>query len=110
GPPAPMHLLCSVRDPASALYRDELGALSSGPDGVQLTWVHTRRAGPDGGRVGRLDAAVLREATLPASGMPSCYVCGPTGFVEVATGLLVDAGHDPARIRAERFGPTGGRA
>jgi ferredoxin-NADP reductase len=35
-------------------------------------------------------------------------VCGPTGFVEAAADLLVDLGHDPARIRTERFGPTGG--
>jgi ferredoxin-NADP reductase len=36
------------------------------------------------------------------------FVCGPTGFVETAADLLVDIGHDPANIRTERFGPTGG--
>jgi ferredoxin-NADP reductase len=34
------------------------------------------------------------------------FVCGATGFVEHAATLLVDAGHDPQRIRTERFGPT----
>jgi ferredoxin-NADP reductase len=36
------------------------------------------------------------------------FVCGPTGFVETVADLLVDIGHDPANIRTERFGPTGG--
>jgi ferredoxin-NADP reductase len=35
-------------------------------------------------------------------------VCGPTPFVEAVTQMLVDAGHDTTRIRAERFGATGG--
>jgi ferredoxin-NADP reductase len=34
--------------------------------------------------------------------------CGPTGFVEGVAEALVALGHDPARIRTERFGPTGG--
>ena len=35
------------------------------------------------------------------------YACGPSGFVEAITGTLVQIGHEPGRIRAERFGPTG---
>jgi ferredoxin-NADP reductase len=31
-------------------------------------------------------------------------VCGPTPFVEAVAWLLVAAGHDPNRIRTERFG------
>ncbi|WP_026910426.1 FAD-binding oxidoreductase [Patulibacter minatonensis] len=34
------------------------------------------------------------------------FVCGPTGFVEAAADLLVQRGHDPAAIHAERFGPS----
>jgi ferredoxin-NADP reductase len=60
--------------------------------------------------VGRIDAAVIAAATWPAAFEPTCYVCGPTGFVELATQLLVEAGHDAASIRAERFGPSGGRS
>jgi ferredoxin-NADP reductase len=33
--------------------------------------------------------------------------CGPTAFVEMIAGQLVDIGHDPSRVRTERFGPTG---
>jgi ferredoxin-NADP reductase len=33
-----------------------------------------------------------------------CFVCGPTPFVETVIALLLGQGHEPARIRAERFG------
>jgi ferredoxin-NADP reductase len=36
------------------------------------------------------------------------FVCGPTGFVETIADLLVAAGHDPHRVKTERFGPSGG--
>jgi ferredoxin-NADP reductase len=35
-------------------------------------------------------------------------VCGPTSFVEGVADALVRLGHDPARVKTERFGPTGG--
>ena len=37
----------------------------------------------------------------------TAYVCGSNGFVESASGLLLDAGLQPEWIRTERFGPTG---
>jgi ferredoxin-NADP reductase len=37
------------------------------------------------------------------------FVCGPTGFVETVADLLVDAGHQPGKIKTERFGPSGGQ-
>jgi ferredoxin-NADP reductase len=39
---------------------------------------------------------------------PRAYICGPTPFVEHVADLLLDLGHPPQAIRAERFGPTGG--
>ncbi len=36
------------------------------------------------------------------------YVCGPTTFVESVADDLVALGHEPANIRTERFGATGG--
>jgi ferredoxin-NADP reductase len=39
--------------------------------------------------------------------MAVAFVCGSNGFVEAATGLLLEAGVKPGRIRTERFGPTG---
>ena len=77
-------------------------------DDVDVTRVWTRR-GPHGwtGRVGRVDADLLAQACFPPDERPHVYVCGPTPFVETVADLLVDLGHDPERIRTERFGPTG---
>jgi ferredoxin-NADP reductase len=35
------------------------------------------------------------------------FVCGPTPMVEAVATALVAVGHDPARVRTERFGPSG---
>ena len=51
---------------------------------------------------------LLEEISWPLAERPLVYVCGPTGFVETAATSFVELGHDPARIRTERFGPTGG--
>jgi ferredoxin-NADP reductase len=50
-----------------------------------------------------VDAEMLRE---PAVGVRLAFVCGSNGFVETASGLLVDLGMEPGMIRTERFGPT----
>jgi ferredoxin-NADP reductase len=108
GATAPFRLVYSVRTPESAIYEDELRRLAA--DGaVDVTFVHTRRSPAGSARPpGRLDAALLESAAWPAADAPAVFVCGPTGFVEAAATLLVAAGHDPARIKTERFGPTGG--
>jgi ferredoxin-NADP reductase len=100
---APFRLLDSVRAPADAMYRDEIDALS----GVEVTWVYTR-SGPDGwaGPVGRVTPELLAASTWPAEREPAVFVCGPTGFVEAVASALVALGHDPARVRTERFGGT----
>ncbi len=104
GAAAPFRLVYSVRTPADAYYGDELRA---GGPGLATDHLYTRSAPPGEPRpTGRLTRADLADP--PASAAPACYVCGPTGFVEAAADLLVDLGHDPGRIRTERFGPTGG--
>jgi ferredoxin-NADP reductase len=50
---------------------------------------------------------MLREVAWSPEDHPAIYLCGPTTFVEVVADQLVALGHDPARIRIERFGPTG---
>jgi ferredoxin-NADP reductase len=50
---------------------------------------------------------MLGAVSWPPSEMPRAYVCGPTPLVESVASLLVELGHDPARVRTERFGPTG---
>ncbi len=110
GRDVPFRLLYSVREPAAALYRDELQALSSGYSAVSLTYAYTRAAPPGWMRPPRrIDAALIAGTTWPASLGPTCYVCGPTSFVETAASLLTACGHKADRIRTERFGPTGER-
>jgi ferredoxin-NADP reductase len=98
-------LLLSSRRLHEVVYRDELAGLN----GVGVTITLTREQ-PDGwmGYGRRVDAEMLEAVGPPPSAMPRVFVCGPTGFVEQAADLLVALGHDPAAIRAERFGPTGG--
>ena len=104
---APLRLVYSLREPSATLYRDELAALAA--DGLPLTYVYTRRT-PEGWPrpPGRLDAELLAASAFAPSESPTSYVCGPTGFVETVADLLVGAGHDPRRVRTERFGPSGG--
>jgi ferredoxin-NADP reductase len=95
-----MRLIYSVRSDADVLYAAELR--HSGPD---VVFVYTRVA-PAGWprQPGRVDAALLAEFGWPPDQEPTCYVCGPTVFVEAMADLLVDAGHPPVRVRTERFG------
>jgi ferredoxin-NADP reductase len=107
---APFRLLYSVREPAAVLYRDELQALSDHDHSVSVTYTYSRAAPKDWPRSpGRIDAALIANATWPSKCSPTCYVCGPTSFVETAAGLLTDSGNSPEKIRTERFGPTGDR-
>jgi ferredoxin-NADP reductase len=106
----PFRLVYSVRDPGSLLYREELDRLSRRDGGLHVTFAFTRTAPPGSARrAGRITARLLAEAGWPSVDEPDVFVCGPTGFVESAANLLVDLGHDPQRIRTERFGSPGGR-
>jgi ferredoxin-NADP reductase len=106
--PAPFRLVYSTRSPGSAIYAEELGRRATTDGGLEVCYAYTREAPPDWPRPpGRLDAGQLAEAGWPASRSPSCFVCGPTAFVETVADLLVAQGHQADRIRTERFGPTG---
>jgi ferredoxin-NADP reductase len=110
GSTAPFRLLYSVREPAAVYYRDELPALSNHNHSVTLTYAYTRAAPKNWPRPpGRIDAALIANETWPSNLLATCYVCGPTSFVESATGLLSASGNRPDKIRTERFGPTGDR-
>jgi len=98
GSRVPFRLVYSIRTPADGFYRDELGRRSAE---LAVAYVHTRE-GP--GPVGRLTAATLDTHGWPPELEPVCYVCGPTGFVEAVSDILVALGHDPHRVRTERFG------
>jgi ferredoxin-NADP reductase len=51
---------------------------------------------------------LLAKHTVPPAQGPHLLVCGPTGFVETVAGALIGLGHDPDRIKTERFGGNGG--
>jgi ferredoxin-NADP reductase len=56
----------------------------------------------------RIDEEILREVAWLPEARPLAFVCGPTPLVETVATALVQLGHDPKRIKTERFGPTGG--
>lgn len=104
----PFRLMYSVRSPDSTYYADELRRLGVGDAGVGVTFAYTRTAPPDWPvKPQRISAEFIAAAALPASQNPTVYVCGPTPFVEAVAGMLTQTGHDAARIKTERFGPTG---
>ena len=100
-------LLHSSRSWEDVIYRDELTELA----GADIRVVHTlTRSQPNGwdGYARRVDAEMLAAAGPGPDARPHVYVCGPTPFVEAVADALVELGHDPATVRTERFGPTGG--
>jgi ferredoxin-NADP reductase len=110
GSTASLRLLYSVREPGAVFYRDELQALSHRDNSLSLTYAYTRTAPKGWPRPpGRIDAALIATTTWPSNLVPTCYVCGPTSFVETATDLLIASGNGRDKIRTERFGPTGDR-
>ena len=107
--PVPARLLYSSRALEDVIYRDELERLARTDDALTVHHALTR-AQPAGwsGFSRRIDAAMLEEVGWPPSQQPHVYVCGPTPLVESVAGTLAQMGHDPRRIKTERFGPTGG--
>ncbi|XVQ10521.1 FAD-binding oxidoreductase [Spirillospora sp. CA-255316] len=101
-----LRLLYSLRSRDLLCYPSELSELDGD---ARLLLAYTRQAPPGSARPpGRLTPAEVAEHGVPPEQGPRCYVCGPTGFVEAMSALLTGLGHDPARIRTERFGPSGG--
>ena len=108
GDATPMRLLYSSRSAEDVIYRAELDRLGASP-GVEI--VHTlTRSQPPGwtGYARRIDRGLIAEVAWPPADRPLAYVCGPTRLVEAVAEGLVELGHEPERIRTERFGPTGG--
>lgn len=107
---APFRLLYSVREPGAVFYHDELRKRSENGGSLTLTYAYTRATPKDWRRPpGRIDAALIAEATWPSNLGPTCYVCGPTPFVEITARFLTAGRHNSDKIKTERFGPTGER-
>ena len=104
----PTRLVYSSRSQDEVIYRLELDDLARS-DALEVIFTLTRTQ-PSGwtGYHRRIDEALLRDVAWPAAERPLAYVCGPTELVETAATHLVALGYDPAGVKTERFGPTGG--
>jgi ferredoxin-NADP reductase len=105
----PARLLYSSRRWDEVIYRDELARLVEDDPTLEVTLTLTRE--PPQGWTGfrrRIDRMMLAEVAWPPAERPNVFVCGGTPLVEAVAAGLVELGHDPARVKTERFGPTGG--
>jgi len=109
GSSSPMRLLYSAKRLDDVIYRTEIEELAARGDGFEAFFTLTREQ-PEGwqGFGRRVDGALLAEVGWPVADDPHTFVCGPTGFVEAVASALVESGVAPARVKTERFGPTGG--
>jgi ferredoxin-NADP reductase len=120
----PVRLIYSARTPADVIYAAEISERSR-VSPLTVTFLYTRAArsalagaaGPQaaGGNAGaaaprvyagRLNRGILAETAFLPQSDPATFICGPTGFVEAASDLLVKAGYAPGTIKTERFGAT----
>jgi len=105
--PVATRLLYSARSWEDVIYRDELERYGKRGDGLEIVFTLTRDQPPDWtGYSRRVDRELLSEVAPGDLGL--AFVCGPTPFVEAVAEALVGLGHEPSRIKTERFGPTGG--
>jgi ferredoxin-NADP reductase len=104
----PARLLYSSRRWDEVIYRDELARLVEDDPTLEVALTLTRE--PPQGWTGfrrRIDRMMLAEIAWPPAERPNVFVCGGTPLVEAVAAELVELGHDPARVKTERFGPTG---
>jgi ferredoxin-NADP reductase len=109
GSDVPTRLLYSSRTYEEIIYREELENLAARDGSLEV--IHTlTRSRPEGwsGYHRRIDAEMLAEVGWPPEESPLAFVCGSTPLVEAVGSALVGLGHDPARVKTERFGATGG--
>jgi ferredoxin-NADP reductase len=106
---ASCRLLYSSRSREDAIYVEELDRLAA-EDGALEVFHTLTRSQPPGwtGYSRRIDREMLEEVGWPSEERPLVFVCGPTPLVETVATVLVELGHNPARVKTERFGPTGG--
>jgi ferredoxin-NADP reductase len=108
GSAVPAALLYSVRTREDVIYHEELTDFVRSDARFTLQITLTRDSAPGwSGRVGRIDLPAVQALLEGLGGVVDSFVCGPDGFVEVASELLLQAGQPRDAIRTERFGPTG---
>jgi len=119
----PVRLIYSARTPADVIYATEISERQRVAP-LTATFLYTRASRSElaaaampqgtGGAAaqvprvyaGRLNRDILAESAFLPQSNPATFICGPSGFVEAASDLLVSAGYAPDTIKTERFGPT----
>ena len=105
----PVRLLYSSRSYEEIIFREELEALAAEDTSLEIIHTLTRSAPPEWeGYHRRIDEGMLGDVAFSPDERPLAFVCGPTPLVETVATDLVEFGHEPARVKTERFGPTGG--
>jgi ferredoxin-NADP reductase len=104
----PLTLLVSSRTFDDVIYRTELDGLAQDNSGLRLVQTLTRSQ-PQGwtGLSRRIDREMLGSLVDGQAASLQAFVCGPTPLVESVAENLVGLGMPPARVRTERFGPSG---
>ena len=109
GSTIPARLLYTSRSYEEVIYREELDHLSQRDATLKVYHTLTRAQPPNWtGYHRRIDQDLLREVAWMPEQHPLIYICGPTQLVESVAAEVVALGHEPARVKTERFGPTGG--
>ena len=109
GSDVPVRLLFSSRSYEDVIFREELESLAAENNTLEITHTLTRSTPPGWtGYDRRIDEEMLGEVAFSPEDRPLAFVCGPTPLVETVATDLVGLGHDPTRVKTERFGPTGG--
>jgi ferredoxin-NADP reductase len=99
GSRTPFRLVYSARSKSELIFGDELRTRVRDDHGLDVSYVFTREPVRK-----RITIADVNSHGWPADLRPMCFVCGPTGFVEAVADMLVALGHDPRRVKTERFG------
>ena len=101
-------LLYSSRSYEDVIYRDELDQFARSEAGLEVIHTFTRSQPPGWtGYRRRIDNSLLQDVAWPSEQHPLAFICGPTQMVEPVAAGLLPLGYDPARVKTERFGPTG---
>ncbi|MDQ3865186.1 MAG: ferredoxin reductase [Actinomycetota bacterium] len=109
GSDTPVRLIFSSRSYEEIIFREELERLAAEDETLQITHKLTRSRPPGWrGYDRRIDEEMLGDLAFSPGERPLAFVCGPTALVETVATTLVGLGNEPARIKTERFGPTGG--
>ena len=100
--PIPLRLVYSNRTQQEIAYRAELDALAGANPRLRVVHTLTRDDPAWTGRRGRVDEALLREAS---EGLEEAvfYVCGSPGMVVSVRERLAGMGVPPERVRYEEF-------